>query len=261
MAGESVRKGWRIVVDGFHLGNDSIPAVMWASVLWFIVGAAPTLFWGLTWAGTVQSPSRLLAAFLLMLTAALLLSPATVAAHALMLMVRRREPTGFRAFFTAFAHHYRRAAGVGLAMSVIGVVVLSDITFFYQSSHVVLRLLSIVWLYFVLFWLLMMNYAPAMVVWQPQTDVLTLLKRSALLVLDNLVVTLVISAAALTYLAGSVLLRVPFFLIFMGAVAALETAAVERLLSRYLEEEPEQEPSGEQDDEDEAAGSGADEPS
>lgn len=228
MAGESIAQGGRIAARAFRHVYDYLGMTMAMSSAWFLIGLLPT---GLSFLVMLQVPA--INSFLIFaLFAVALLGPLTAAMYKLTSSVVQGDYVAFRDFFTAFRRHYKRAAGLAAALLALLAILVIDLQFFMSSKIPWMQYLSVLWIYFIIFWALMAQFAYAVLVRQ-ERSVLQTLKVSALLALDNIVASLIVAIVGALVVAISFWMRVPLMLFLGGTLAFLHCTAFDVLVQKY----------------------------
>lgn len=216
-----------VIRDSLRMLYDNLGTVAIASFLWFFVGLAPAVV--LVLSGVTQAGLVLLALLLTVLT----VGPATAGAFYLIgKLVKEEAENPFRVFFCG----WRRYLGRSIALVLINVVFLAilaaDFAFTLRHPSPYVRILTGLWFYFLLFWLLHANYVFAVLI-QQNTRVFETIKQAALLVVDNIgySLQLVIVQVLLTGLFILVLPVVVF--LWMGTMALFQTNALLEVLKKY----------------------------
>ncbi len=131
-----------------------------------------------------------------------------------------------------FRSALRRAMGLSFTQLVVTSVLAADCLFLAAQRSVALMVLGVVFGYLSLYWLLAGLYQWPLLA-ELEIGVLAVLRKSALLVLDNLVFTVVIGlfAIILTIVCWGFLL--PALILWPATMAFLQTYALRALLRRY----------------------------
>ncbi len=228
---DALARSWRVLRDGFRQVNDRLGILIVFSAFWYVIGFLPAFFF-FNVVLTLEKPN--IPAYLMIIGWTLLvLGPATASVYELTWRMLQRDDPTFVDFFRAFRQHYRRGVAITAVALAILVVLVIDIIFFYNLRLTWLRLLVIPWSYFILFWAMAANYLFPLLV-QQGVGLRKLLQRSALLALDNALVSLMLVVlVVLFWLVGMFLQHLPLLLFFMGTVAMLHNVALEILLEKY----------------------------
>lgn len=228
LAGESIAQGGKITARAFRHVYDYLGMTMAMSAVWFLIGLLPSWLAFLVMLQVPAINSFLIFAFF----AVALLGPLTAATYAMCNSMVRGEYVAVRDYFTALRAHYRRGAGLTAILLVILAILVVDLVFFMSSQVVWMQYLSVLWVYFLIFWALMTQFAFVAVVRQDQS-VWKSLKVAALLALDNIVASLVVGLVGALVVVISLWMRVPLMLFLAGTLAFLHCTAFEVLVAKY----------------------------
>lgn len=228
MAGESVSLSWSVLKRSIRMSYDYVGMVLATSSLWFFSAFFPFI--------VVSSLSKYITNPLIIAASIALtvvtFGPATAAVHGVIAEIVKGEDVRVRDFWRFWRQFFWK--GLGLCLVNIGLfgIVITDIYFGLVTTNMVFRLLVGVWVYFLLFLLLLNNYTFPFLVHQ-QTGVLTVFKRSALLVLDNLVVTVVIGVFILLFAILNVVIAAGLILLLAGVTAFVQNVTYVELMKKY----------------------------
>lgn len=233
MAGESLRQGGMVFVQAMRRTYEHLGMVMVISLLWFGLAALPMVYL-LNFARVVPS---LFSFLIVALEATFLAGPVTAAVYSVADRLLQDEDATLTDVWHLFRRHYRLSAQVTGAMSAILLILGIDIIVFMQSKVRLLQWLAVLWLYFVAFWFLLTIYTSSLVVYQ-QVSWLKVLQRAALLVLDNVVVTLLVMGETIVVVVLSFFFLIPVPLLLGGMLAFLHLIALHTLMAKYDIETP-----------------------
>lgn len=192
--------------------------------------------------GPDEQPNVLLPLLLTGLLALLLPNPASLGLHTIASVMSRRDAPTWAQLVTGL----RGNLGLGLTLFAIGltvtVVLTINLLFYLRAESQPLRLVAILFLYLLLYWLAMQLYVGPLVVQVGERRLLALYRRAAMLVLAQPIYTLLLLIALLAMLLIC-LIVVPLYPLFAMAFAALlETGALAQLRRKYAPElEPDEE--------------------
>jgi uncharacterized membrane protein YesL len=165
----------------------------------------------------------------------LLAIPAGPATAALAVVTRRvaRELHVDRSFyFEGFRMYWRKA----LALSAIGmgvlVLLLLNLTFYFNQPNALLQAVSFLWMYLILFWLAMGLYVFPILVGMENPTVLGALKTSALAAFANPLFTLLLLLLAIALTAVSVVLAILVILAWPAVMLLLGEQSIRLFLER-----------------------------
>ncbi len=126
---------------------------------------------------------------------------------------RHTVMTGFRRFFGL-------SWIVALTDAVLGGLLLVNCWFYLTRETTIFKLIGLIWVYGVLFWIFLQWYLWPLMVEQQRRRLLLLYRNSALLILDNFFFTLGLTAVLILFIALSLVLGLPA-LLFMGIVTCM----------------------------------------
>ncbi len=227
--GESLARAGKALARGFRLSYDYLGMVLVGSSLYFVVGLAPAI---VTLTAALQVPSLLTLLPFLGTVVFLTLPGFTALLAVSRQLVEGEDVPALRGLWRAFRTHFVKAAGLAGAECLILLILVADLLFFLQAGSPVVRALAGMWVWLLIFALTVTIWAPAVMVWLGK-GVWYALRQSALIVLDNLVVTWIVVAVLAVLGIVSTVLGAPLLLLFGGMSAFLVTAAMEAILDRY----------------------------
>ncbi|MCK9223198.1 MAG: DUF624 domain-containing protein [Limnochordia bacterium] len=242
MSGVSLKLSWAIFRGGLRLIYEYFGTVIITSFLWFAIGLAPLIVITLTKTATIP------AVFVIAIVATLFtLGPATAAAYDTIARVINREIFSLGDFFRGFRKYFGRATGLMTIIAVVWAILILDVYFYlyvFQGPAIITMAVLILTFYIVVFWLLMSNWLFPVLVQRPR-KIKMILKQAALLALDNLVVSLMITLMVLLVFLVSLLLQVGLILLLIGSIAIFQNFGFLKVLEKYQKkEEAEAENSG-----------------
>ncbi len=242
MTGESLRSSGRIFINAMRSAYEHLGMVLYTSLVWFALAFMPATF-SISFARQAPCLLTFLVAFLAI---AFLAAPMTVAVCSVAQALLNGEEPGMRELWRRFRTHYWPTVKASSTMLAVLVVLVIDIIFFLSSGRRIVQWIAVPWLYLLLYWLLMTLYVAPLIA-REHVSLLSLLKRTALLVLDNLVVTIALLLEVLLIIFLCWLLQFPVFILQGGLLALLLVTALGEVLQKYektvseeLEDEPEE---------------------
>ena len=239
MAGESLRSSGRIFINSMRSTYEHLGMVLYISLVWFALAFLPGTFF-ISFAR--QAPC-LLTFLLVFLVIVFLAAPMSVAVCSVAQALLNREDPGMGDLWRRFRAHYWLTVKASAAMLTLLIVLVVDIVFFLSSSRRIVQWIAVPWFYLLIYWLFMTLYIAPLIA-REQVTLLELLKRAALLVLDNLVVTVASLLEVLLVFVLCWLLQFPVFVLQGGVLALLLVTALNEVLGKYEKkalEEPEEE--------------------
>jgi hypothetical protein len=226
----------RALGRGLRGAYDSMGTVLIASALWIslaaLLGAGGS---GLLWLATEsRSPGRLLLAMLGGVAAAGVgTGPLTAALfHHTRRLLGHEDPRWWE-LLTAVPRLWRRGLALAGLQVTVTLVLVVDAVYFLGQSSMLLRVVGVIFLYPLLFWC-----GAALLQWplaaeRPDDPVSLVVKKSLLLLLDNLGFMTVAAAALGALTALCFLTRIGLTLAWAGTMVFLQTAALRELLPKY----------------------------
>lgn len=199
------------------------------NLLWVVCLVVPSLLAGAL-LRAFPSPVMLLPALLITLIG---IPPANAALFAAGRSYADGYNIGPRDFLAGFRRYFWRAWQLAAVDVLMGGLLLANIWFYGVHAAGGLKLVALVWLYALLFWLLVQPYLFGLLVYQRDKRLGTTLRNAALLAGANLGYSLGLLVVALIFLVLSVGLGLPM-LILSGTVGAIWfTRALDVLLAKY----------------------------
>jgi uncharacterized membrane protein YesL len=257
---------WRTLIRGLGAAYDALGVTLVLSFLGFIV-AATAIMGGWSVGLAVQGDrGRLLASWLLdaraqpvsaggsadaarlMLGAVVpfglwctVVSPLTAGAFAYVRDLLAHEHPVWRDLPGLVRAHWASAVRLGTVQAALTIILATDFVFFLSRSAFGLKLVGLLFLYPLLFWLLAQQYQWPLLVEQRQ-GAWSAIKKSSLLTLDNPGFTLVLGllTGAVSVLCVAAMVGLP--LLWVGTIAFLHTEATRGLLRKYGLVPPEPDP-------------------
>lgn len=199
-----------------------------AAVVFLVLAFASSLFPFLSFLANVTQMGPLLLWFVFFF---LLVSPNPVSAgiYYFANQAARHQLLEFAYFWAGLRRYFAKSA-ILFAISTVGMLaVLFNLSFYVSVPNDYIRLLGILFLYLLYFWLSMQLYVLPLVIEYPQRSVLTILKNAALIALDNPGFTFLVF---LMLLIWSALCLVLSPLVPLASVAVAGVVQNKALLSR-----------------------------
>ncbi|MGI8914839.1 MAG: hypothetical protein ACR2JY_13840 [Chloroflexota bacterium] len=139
---------------------------------------------------------------------------------------------GPRDFFLGFRRYFWRSWQLALADLLAGVLVGGNF-YFYLHLPGAFKIIAILWVYVVLFWLALQPYLFGLLVYQSDKRLRTTARNAALLVLANLGPSVALLFLAVIFVALSIGLGLPFLALTSIVSAVWFTRALDILLAKY----------------------------
>lgn len=223
--GDQARSAGRALIRTFKDVYEFLGITIMTSLAWFVLLALAA--WGLSL--VKRLPLLAVPAGILLL---IVLGPVTAAASSVMNKVVHRNEVGFADFISALRKYFGRGLGLVSVQGLIFAVIVSDFLFFLRFPSQFVRIASGLWVYAFLFAAAMTSFEFPLLVEQ-DIGILGVLKKSALLVLDNPVYSLFILVYGILITAISIVIPPAAALLFIGALGLLQNRALLQLLEKY----------------------------
>ena len=169
---------WQVIVRTFKAAYDRIGLVMLTNLLWFAIGFGPLLI-------VMYVPLPPIFTYVGMLVTVLTLGGAAAAVNYVMVRIINGEDVEVKDFKVGLAKFFWRGAALAV-IAVLGAVVLFvDLSFSLTHSNRIVQFMSGIWIWALVFWYAVQQFVFPFLV-QQDIGIRKVLKRSALLVIDNL---------------------------------------------------------------------------
>lgn len=226
----------RALALGFRAAYDHLGFVLLSSLLWF--GLASLLALGGAGLVSLAVPGRSVGALMLAslggaVSVAIGTGPVTaaIAWHARRI-VTHDDPRWWE-LLTAIPRLWRRGLSLALVQALVTLVLIVDAGYFLAQEKPLWRPVGMLFLYPLLFW-----WAGGLLQWplaveRPEESLWQVIKKSALLLLDNLGYMTVVAVVVALLTALCVVSQFGFVVAWAGLLAFLQTAALRELLPKY----------------------------
>ncbi len=215
-----------VIGQAFKIAYDAIGVVILANVVWCLAVFSPILLVGIL---RVSQPYIIVGSLAFAL---LLFGPASAGVHFMMNRLVNGGETTIADFGTGFTRFFSRGALLVLVNALIAVILVVDLIWVLNSDHLIVRLLAGVFVYFILFWLLFIQYVFPLLVEQ-NIGVVRVMKRAVLVAVDNLGMSFMLAGAVALLGVFSVLTTAPFLLLFVSVAALIQNFALVEILKKY----------------------------
>ncbi len=226
----ALRRAGGILAQAFKAAYEYIGILMLSNFVWFLVAFLPLLLVTML---PFPHPVFLLAGIL---GTVVLFGPATAGIHTVIFRLASREEATLKHFYDGFRRHFGKAFLLTLVMGLILGILVADLAFSIYHTNTWIRLLSGIWVYFILFWGVVVQFVFPFLI-QQDAGLLTILKRSSLVAMDNILVSLILTLVNGVVLIVSVLLAAPILLFATGLTAFVQHFALLELLKKYEQEQ------------------------
>ncbi len=215
---------WPIIKGAFIDIYDNLGWVLFISAIWFGF-AVPVVFAVLP--GSLHIIFRLFLGIFV-----IFLGPATAGAYYLANRLIRRESVEWRDYFSAFKKFFWRSEALILIYLLAIAIVVVDFMFYSQIQNIIIRVLSIFWLYLLLFLGILQTYMFPLLIEQ-DTGIKKVIIRSFLLSIDNIGVSLVMFIVVIALCAVCILTGVGALLLLMGVKSFFDTKTFLTVMEKY----------------------------
>ncbi len=143
-------------------------------------------------------------------------------------------------YFTGLRRYFKLSWLVFITDVLIGGLLALNCWFYLSRDSTVLRLVGLIWIYALAFWLMVQCYLWPLMVEQERKKLTLMYRNSALLIIDNLGFSIALIVVLIPFIFLCLILGLPA-LLFMGVVAGLVVhKALTRILEKYQtsEEQP-----------------------
>ncbi len=138
-----------------------------------------------------------------------------------------------RTFFEGFRQYFIKSWQLALANLLVLAVTWVNLVFYGQLNNLWIRLLRILLLYILAFWLAMQIYTFPLLLEQEHKRLKLVLRNAALLVLADPVFTVILAVLLLAAIALSAALTLPLILVTSSFVSLVANRAVLTLLTKH----------------------------
>lgn len=218
---------WKSVVNCY----DDLFPVVGMNLLWLLISVpvVAVIVLVLTLFGLPPEGSFLVAILLAMI----LPSPASLGIHLYANLLVKEERVEFDLFWSGLRTYWKR----GLVLFAIGFAGLAllgvNLVFYATNQSSVLKLVSILWIYAIVLWLMMQLYINPLLVEQEDKSIKLILRNAFVLTLDNLVPSAILLIILVVLSAVSVGIALLVALLTGSFLAIVETRAVLTYLEKY----------------------------
>lgn len=215
---------WKSLAEYYY----DIVSLTWINLLWLVTSLVPIL----GSLGLAQATGALYLAPLA-IVGIVLAPPGLGALMYTMNQFNLGESVDRHTYFGGFRRYFGLSWAVAATDAVLGGLLVANCLFYLTRSSAAFKLIGIIWIYGLVFWLCLQWYLWPLMVEQEKKKLLLFYRNSALLVLDNLGFSMSLAVVMLIFVALSFLLGLPA-LILVGSVTALvATKALASLLAKY----------------------------
>lgn len=222
---------WRTFLRAFKLSYDHIGKVMVTNLLWFSLGFGPML--AFSYLPFLQNDAFF---FIAIVTGFVTMGGAVGAVHYRMNRVVLGEETVLKDMWEGFRLYWLRGT-ILVLLGVLGVLLLVFNIWFSQNYPPILFMaLSGLWVWGIVFWAALHQFVFPFLANQ-DIGVIKALKRSALIVLDNPLPTLLLLILSVVVVALSLLFAAPLLIFVASFLALVQNCFYHELMTKYEIEE------------------------
>lgn len=227
----SFGQSWRTYLRAFKLSYEHIGKVMLTNLIWFAVGFAPML--AFSYLPFLQTDVFFILAIVIGLVT---MGGATGAVHYRMNRVMMGEDTSLRDLWEGLKRYWLRGT-ILMALAILGLLLLIFNMWFSQNYPTTLfMILSGLWVWGIIFWLALHQFAFPFLINQ-DIGVLKTLKRAALIVLDNPLPTLVLLVLSTLVVVLSVVFAAPLLIFVASFLGIVQNSFYHEMMAKYEAEE------------------------
>lgn len=221
-----IRQVWQITKQSFKSGYEYIGMLMLSNAVWFVIAFFPMLVI------TFLRVENVVLFFTALVVTPIIFGPATAGIHYIINKLVHREETAIVDFKIGFRKYFGRSLGLVLLNAFILAVLVADLVFSINHPNTIIRFSSGIWLYFIIFWYILIQYIFPLLV-QQDIGVITIMKRAALLAMDNMLFSIFMALVNFIILVASLILAAPVLLFLMGLTAFVQNYALVEVMKKY----------------------------
>jgi len=161
--------------------------------------------------------------------------PATAGLFYISNEVAKGEPISFGLFWTGLRRYLGLSLKLSIALVVITGLIIVNMTFYFSMGSQIGQIIGIVWVYIIIFWAIFLNYPFALLVQMEKPSLVAILRNSALLVLDNVALSVSMSIVTILLIILSIfpLGLLPFPFGFFALLAIFQCKCLMMLIEKY----------------------------
>ena len=161
-------------------------------------------------------------------------NPGYIGVHYYVSHILNEMPTEFAVVWEGFRKYWKKGLALFAISVVVYVVLIGNIAFYLSNESLILKMIGVIMIYvFVLIWLPMQMYIMPLMMEQENKSIRRILRNSALLAMDNVVVTLTLLIICLAMLVLSLTVTILITLLSASLLAAIQHRATMTLLEKY----------------------------
>ncbi|HKM43103.1 MAG TPA: hypothetical protein VJZ70_03830 [Limnochordia bacterium] len=227
----SFGQSWRTFFRAFKISYEHIGKVMLTNLIWFAVGFAPLL--AFSYLPFLQRDAFFIVAIVIGLVT---MGGATGAVHYRMNRVVLGEETSLKDMWEGFKLYWLRGT-ILITLAILGFLLLLFNMWFSQNYPTTLfMILSGLWIWGIIFWFALNQFVFPFLTNQ-DIGVIKTLKRSALIILDNPLTTLVLLVLSVIVVALSLVFAAPLLIFVASFLAIVQNSFYHAMMAKYESEE------------------------
>lgn len=219
-------QSWRMFVKALKTSYEHIGKVMWVNLVWFGLGFAP--FLAITYLplnNSIFFGAAIIGTFIT-------LGGATAAVNYMMNRIIAKEETSLKDFWEGFRKFFVRGS-ILLFFGVLGFVILVfNIWFSGNYPSTIFMILAGFWIWGIIYLYSMLQFVFPFLT-QQNAGVFTILKRAALITLDNPLASVILLVFSLIVIVLSVLLVAPILIFTASFMALLQNYFYNEMMIKY----------------------------
>ena len=167
------------------------------------------------------------------------MGPATAGLFYVANEVAKGEPISFGLFWVGLRKHFVLSLKLALTLVIATLLLIVNLGFYFNVQSTIAQIIGIIWIYVVVFWGIVLNFPFALLVQMDKPSVLKILRNSALLVLDNVRLSISMSILTLLLIGLSIfpLGLLPFPFGFFSLLAIFQCKTLATLIEKYEQKE------------------------
>lgn len=226
--GNEFGRFWRSIAQGAKLFYDYLGLSVMVSAFWYALAFVPVQYF----VELARVAPHIYTLGAVVLVTVLWAAPVTASAYAAMASLINRDGFYIRDLFAGIGRYWKKTvASAAIALFLLFALV-ANVWFYFNSPYAILRWLTVLFGYLMAFWFMGIQYLFPFIV-QQDVGIFKTLKRTALVALDNVIVSFVLFVVGVIFTAVSLVPLVPMVLVFMGLMAAIHNYALIEILKKY----------------------------
>lgn len=224
------KSSWRMFVKALKTSYDHLGKIMLYNLTWFVLGFAPILIM------TYLPINNEVFFAVCLLGTFLSLGGATGAIHHVMGQIISGEDVEFRDFLRAFKQFFVRGSILLFLALTIFVILVFNIWFSGNYPNTLFMILVGFWVWGMVYWYSMLQFVFPFLT-QQNTGVFKILRRAALITLDNPLASGLLLIISLVVIVLSALLAAPLLIFTASFLALLQNYFYNEMMLKYDAEE------------------------